>query len=195
MTGLPLSPQVHARVWIALALMLTSGAWLAAGLFDRPPPESSVPVAEVHSTQPVLSMMPIPGQVSGSPHAQGMQPNAMQVLEAVAHRGRQVAPASGAVQSAESLQTRVRQDPASVHRQSTGQRLRLQGTLALVEKGESGVVVLHLSLPDQSDSVQLVASPALAQTAAGWEPPRNVTLDCLSQGVMMGAWLLVDCRH
>jgi hypothetical protein len=82
-----------------------------------------------------------------------------------------------------------------VHRQTAGQRLRLQGTLASVEAGEPGVLVLHLALAGEAGTVRVVASPSLAQAAANWVPPRAVALDCLSQGVMMGEWLLVDCRE
>ena len=51
------------------------------------------------------------------------------------------------------------------------------------------------ALAGEAGTVRVVASPSLAQAAANWAPPRAVALDCLSQGVMMGEWLLVDCSE
>ena len=76
-------------------------------------------------------------------------------------------------------------------------RVRVQGRLEAVELGEAGVVLLRLALADRPQGLRLVASPALAERAAAWAQagaaPPVLSLDCLSQGVMMGEWLLVDC--
>lgn len=184
-------------------LVLACGAWFFRGTAWQ----GAGPEAPDSGSSPAGLIQPLPD----SPAAQGTSsprlddsgadvatPSATQVLDDVAQRGRQAAPAnaaSGATLSAESVQARVRQDAAAVHRQTAGQRLRLHGSLAAVEAGEPGVVVLHLALADQAGTVRVVASPTLAPAAATWAPPRAVSLDCLSQGVMMGEWLLVDCRE
>ncbi len=193
----------RSRVWapLGLLLVLACGAWFFRGTAWHGTP--AVPGAEA---PPVGLIQPLPesadaGVALPAPveKTQGVSaPAAAHVLEEVAQRGRQAntatAPASATL-SAESVQAKVRQDPAAVHRQTAGQRLRLQGTLASVEAGEPGVLVLHLALAGEPGTVRVVASPALAQAAATWAPPRSLALDCLSQGVMMGEWLLVDCRQ
>lgn len=187
----------RSRVWapLGLLLVLACGAWFFRGTAWQGAPGTEAPVAGV--TQPVPGQAE-PNGVLPEPDAKGegpAVPPAAQVLEDVAQRGRQAPQAASATLSAESVQARVRQDAAAVHRQTAGQRLRLQGTLAAIEAGEPGVVVLHLALAGEPGTVRMVASPALAQVAASWVPPRAVALDCLSQGVMMGEWLLVDCRE
>ncbi len=197
------SSQARARVWapLGLLLVLACGAWFwrgaawpgAAGSPGGEAPAAGLiqPLPEATGTSPV-AMDRVP---------QGVDPGgpvAAQVLEEVAQRGRQAPqamPLASAPLSAEALQSRVRRDAAAVHRQTAGQRLRLQGALASVEPGEAGVLVLHLALAGEEGTVRMVASPSLAQAAASWAPPRAVSLDCLSQGVMMGEWLLVDCRE
>lgn len=198
----------RARAWAPLGLLfvLACGAWFFGGTaWQGAPGEPGSPAVGAPSTgliQPspegldVTAAVPTPGDKGATSGG----PTAPQVLEEVAQRGRQaasVAPATSAsaTLSAESLRERVRQDPATVHHQTAGQRLRLQGTLASVEAGEPGVVVLHLALTGEPGTVRVVASPSLAQAAAAWTPPKALSLDCLSQGVMMGEWLLVDCRE
>ena len=99
--------------------------------------------------------------------------------------------------SADELQARLAQNPAAVAATSVGTRVRVQGRLEAVELGEAGVVLLRLALADRPQGLRLVASPALAERAAAWAQagaaPPVLSLDCLSQGVMMGEWLLVDC--
>jgi len=183
---------------MGLLLVLACGAWFFPEQFQGPGPEAT----EASGLQGGGLIQPLPGQAEGpgadtataEVAAQEAPPAAAQVLDAVAQRGRQAAPAASAALSAESLQARVRHDAAAVHQQTAGQRLRLQGMLAAVEAGEPGVVVLHLAVAGQPDTVRVVASPALAAVAAAWVPPKAVALDCLSQGVMMGEWLLVDCQ-
>lgn len=191
------------RAWapLGLILVLACGAWFFGGTASQHSPGVSPPANGLIRPGPGE-----PGQAGAAgsplgdalPSAQGAGPDAPQVLEEVAQRGRQApqatAPTSSPL-SAEALQARVRQDAAAVHRQTAGQRLRLQGTLASVEAGEPGVLVLHLALAGEAGTVRVVASPSLAQAAASWAPPRAVALDCLSQGVMMGEWLLADCRE
>ena len=193
------------RVWapLGLLLVLACGAWFFRDA-ARQGAQPGSPAALGAGAEAVGLIQPLP-QAPGAQVAQpapadgtggGQGPSAAQVLDGVAQLGRQAREASAsAPMSAESLLARVRQDPAAVHRQSAGQRLRLQGTLASVEEGEPGVVLLHLALAGEPGTVRVVASPALAQVAAGWAVPRPVSLDCLSQGVMMGEWLLVDCRE
>ena len=122
---------------------------------------------------------------------------AAEVLEVVTRRGEAAARAAGdqAPLTAEALHARVEGDAAGVHRATAGQRLRLRGQLSAVEPGEAGVAVLHLGLAGQAQTVRVVAAPSLVATAQAWSLPRTVSLDCLSQGVMMGEWLLVDCRE
>lgn len=190
----------RSRVWapLGLLLVLACGAWFFRGTAWQGAPGVSggqAPVAGVTQAVPGQSE---PNGALPDPDAKGEGPTvppAAQVLEDVAQRGRQAPQAASATLSAESVQARVRQDAAAVHRQTAGQRLRLQGTLAAIEAGEPGVVVLHLALAGEPGTVRMVASPALTQVAASWVPPRAVALDCLSQGVMMGEWLLVDCRE
>ena len=195
------APSVaRARVWapLGLLLVLAGGAWCwrdaawpgATGASGTASPGAGVIQPWPESTQ----ALPVAVE-RANPGAQASAPAAAQVLDEVAQRGRQARAATLATQSAESLQARLRQDPAAVHRQTAGQRLRLQGALASVEAGEPGVVVLHLALADEPGTVRVVASPALAQVASTWAPPKALSLDCLSQGVMMGEWLLVDCRE
>lgn len=197
------SSQARARVWapLGLLLVLACGAWFWRGAAW--PGAASSPGGEA----PTAGLIqPLPEATGTSPAAmdrahQDVDPSgpaAAQVLEEVAQRGRQAPqamPPASAPLSAEALQSRVRRDAAAVHRQTAGQRLRLQGTLASLEPGEAGVLVLHLALAGEEGTVRVVASPSLAQTAASWSPPRAVSLDCLSQGVMMGEWLLADCRE
>lgn len=186
-------------------LVLTCGAW-----FFRDAPRPSAPVEEAGAGGWI---QPGPGAGDGAQGGPGTSegdrrdpptaaPTAEQVLAEVSRRGRLAdeAPAAAAARlvppaSPESLQARLKQDPAAVHRQTVGQRLRVQGALASIEAGEPGVVVLHLAPPGEANTVRVVASPALAAVASTWVPPRTVSLDCLSQGVMMGEWLLVDCRE
>lgn len=206
----PLSPQsLHgttsvalSRAWAPLAwmLVLSCGVW-----FFHEPPRPAAPVDEAASagwirpgvgTEVATSeAAPAPG---GTPSPM-VAPTAEQVLAEVSRRGRvadgRQALASVAPSSPESLRARLKQDPAAVHRETAGRRLRLQGVLAAVEAGEPGVLVLHLALPDEVDTVRVVASPGLASVASTWLPPRSVSLDCLSQGVVMGEWLLADCRE
>ena len=187
----------RSRVWapLGLLLVLACGAWFFRGTAWQGAPGTEAPVPGV--------IQPLPGRAEPNGALPGPDvkseglpaPPAAQVLEDVAQRGRQAPAAASATLSAESVRARVRQDAAAVHRQTAGQRLRLQGTLAAVERGEPGVVVLHLALEGEPGTVRVVASPALAQVAASWVPPRAVALDCLSQGVMMGEWLLADCRE
>jgi hypothetical protein len=92
------------------------------------------------------------------------------------------------------LQARVASDPAAVHAHTAGQRIRVRGRLEGVEEGEAGVAVMRLSVPDRPQGLRLVASPGMLERVRAWAPAQEVTLDCLSQGVMMGEWLLVDCR-
>lgn len=200
--------QARARAWAPLGLLfvLACGAWFFGGTaWQGAPGEPGSPTAEA---PPVGLILPMPEALDGTgaaptPLDKGAasgDPTAPQVLEEVAQRGRQAAPvapptSASATLSADAMQARVRQDPAAVHRQTAGQRLRLQGTLASVESGEPGVVVLHLALAGELGTVRVVASPGLAVAAAAWAPPKALSLDCLSQGVMMGEWLLVDCRE
>lgn len=192
----------RARVWVPLCLMgvLACGAWLLHR--TSVPDTAGVPggAREIGLIQamPAVTQDPAGEAGPGGATAGGEPPSgpvAAQVLEVVAQRGRHARAAPPLTQSAESLQARVRQDPAAVHQQTAGQRLRLQGALASVESGEPGVLVLHLALADEPGTVRVVASPALAQAAQAWVPPKALSLDCLSQGVMMGEWLLVDCRE
>lgn len=196
------------RAWapIGLLFVLACGAWFFGGTaWQGAPGESGSPTAGAPSIG-LIQPSPEGADVAGAAPAPGDEvatsggPTAHQVLEEVAQRGRQAAPltpstSASATLSADALRARVRQDPAAVHRQTAGQRLRLQGALASVEAGEPGVVVLHLALAGEPGTVRVVASPSLAQAAAAWAPPKAVSLDCLSQGVMMGEWLLVDCRE
>lgn len=191
------SSQAQSRVWapLGLLLVLACGAWFFPEQFPDQAPDAGPPVLEL--AKPAVPASPgVPGGVA-SAAAEGQHASipAAQVLDAVSQTGRQAKPAASAPVSADALKARVRQDPALVHRQTAGQRLRVQGQLAAVEAGEPGVVVLHLALAGQPGTVRMVASPALAQSAAAWVPPRAVSLDCLSQGVMMGEWLLVDCQE
>lgn len=195
--------QARARAWapMGLLLVLACGAWFFPEQFQGQGPDASAP-PDGGPIQPLPAQAdghdwrdgPGVGAVPGDGAMQATPQVAAQVLDVVAQRGRQAAPAASAALSAESLQARVRHDAAAVHQQTAGQRLRLQGTLAAVEAGEPGVVVLHLAVAGQPDTVRMVASPALAAVAAAWVPPKAVALDCLSQGVMMGEWLLVDCQ-
>lgn len=198
----------RARAWAPLGLLfvLACGAWFFGGTaWQGAPGEPGSPTAEAPAVgliQPLPEVLDVTGAVP-TPLDKGAAsggPTAPQVLEEVAQRGRQAAPAApstsaSATLSADALQARVKQDPAAVHRQTAGQRLRLQGTLASVEAGEPGVVLLHLALAGEPGTVRVVASPGLAVAAAAWAPPKALSLDCLSQGVMMGEWLLVDCRE
>ncbi len=193
--------QARARVWAPLGLMLVlaCGAWFFGGMARQGEQGAPLPAAGLIQPGPgeaeqAGAVQPLGGD-AGSGVASG-EPVAAQVLEEVAQRGRQASQAmSSSTLSAQALHARVRQDAAAVHRQTAGQRLRLQGTLASLEPGESGVLVLHLALAGDDGTVRVVASASLAQSAASWAPPRAVALDCLSQGVMMGEWLLVDCRE
>lgn len=193
----------RSRVWapLGLLLVLACGAWYVLGsgwLVEPAPKEAVAPAASLIRPLPAS---PGGGGAGPAPIAPGEGTaglTAGQVMQEVAQRGRQApAAASGSSQTmtTDSLQAQIRRDPAAVHRQTAGQRLRLQGSLASVESGEPGVVVLHLALADEPGTVRVVASPYLAQAAADWVHPRAVSLDCLSQGVMMGEWLLVDCRE
>lgn len=189
----------RARVWapLSLLLVLACGAWFFRGSGWQPVEPALRPSAPWVGASPAEAMKES-GQVDASPmdgvEASKGAPRAAQVLDEVAQRGLRAEPAPPGPLSAESVQARVRQEPAGVHRQTAGQRLRLSGNLASVEAGEPGVVVLHLALPGESQTVRVVASPALARVAVGWAAPKALSLDCLSQGVMMGEWLLVDCR-
>jgi len=198
--------QARARVWapLGLLLVLACGAWFFPDQFSQPRGAAFAP-----GGQQVVPRTVAPGDLGEQITPElAVDPNsnadaaraaaavsATQVLDLVAERGRSAAPAPSATVSAAALQARVRDDPAAVQKQTAGQRLRLSGTLAAVESGEPGVVVLHLALADPAATVRVVASPALATSAASWVAPRAVALDCLSQGVMMGEWLLVDCRE
>jgi hypothetical protein len=129
------------------------------------------------------------------------RPDAVAVLAHVAEvgeRARRAAPAAPEPVSAEALQARVASDPTAVHAHTAGQRIRVRGRLEGVEEGEAGVAVMRLSLHDRPQGLRLVASPAMLERARAWArtgaPAEEVSLDCLSQGVMMGEWLLVDCR-
>ncbi len=192
----------RARVWapLSLLLVLACGAWFFRGTaWQAPQEEPGTEAPPVGLMQPgpeapeaVTGALPARGDQGGEPAPLA----AAQVIEVVAQRGRQASAGNASAPlSAESLQARVRRDPGAVHRQTAGQRLRLQGTLASVEAGEPGVVLLHLALEGEPATVRVVASPALAQVAPGWAAPKALSLDCLSQGVMMGEWLLVDCRE
>lgn len=120
-------------------------------------------------------------------------------VSAAGDRARRVALAPGPERavSADELQARLAQNPAAVAATSAGKRVRVQGRLEGVELGEAGVVLLRLALAERPQGLRLVASPALAERAATWAQagaaPPVLSLDCLSQGVMMGEWLLVDC--
>lgn len=191
----------RSRAWAPLGLMLVlaCGAWFFRGTAWQGHAEGPGAVSSPAGLiQPLPDSPPAQGTSSSQLEGNGADvavPSATQVLDDMALRGRQAAPAASSALSAESLQARVRQDAAAVHRQTAGQRMRLQGSLAAVEAGEPGVVVLHLALADQPGTVRVVASPSLAQAAVSWAPPKAVSLDCLSQGVMMGEWLLVDCKE
>jgi len=195
--------QARARIWAPLGLLLVvaCGAWFFPNQYAHPPGAAVAPggplvvpttAAPGDQITPELAVGP-----NGNADASrgGAPLSAAQVLDVVAERGQTAAPAPSVMVSAAALQARVHDDPAAVQKQTAGQRLRLSGTLAAVESGEPGVVVLHLALADQASTVRVVASPALATSAASWVAPRAVALDCLSQGVMMGEWLLVDCRE
>ena len=204
---LHVSSLASSRAWAPLGLMLvlSCGAW-----FFRDVPRPRAPVEEAGAGGWI---QPGPGAGDGAQGGLGTSagdrrppptaaPTAEQVLAEVSRRGQLADEARAAATardaptaSPESLQARLKQDSAAVHRQTAGQRLRLQGALASIEAGEPGVVVLHLALPGEARTVRVVASPALASVAGTWAPPRSVSLDCLSQGVMMGEWLLVDCRE
>lgn len=190
----------RARVWapLSLLLVLACGAWFFRGTAWQAP--QGAPRTQAPAVGLIQALPESPGVAGAAPAQAGTvdaaSAPATQVLDVVAQRGRRAgASSASAPLSAESLQARVRQDPAAVHRQTAGQRLRLQGTLASVEQGEPGVVLLHLALAGEPGTVRVVASPALAEVAPGWTAPRALSLDCLSQGVMMGEWLLVDCRE
>ncbi len=187
------------RAWapLGLLLVLACGAWFFRGTaWEGPQGSPDAVAAAVGLIQPLPATHDATGPAAAPAEREVESLAAAQVLEDVARRGLQAGAATAsAVQSAESLQARVRRDPGAVHRQTAGQRLRLQGTLASVEAGEPGVVLLHLALEGEPATVRVVASPALAQVAPGWAAPKALSLDCLSQGVMMGEWLLVDCRE
>lgn len=147
------------------------------------------------ATPPVAQAGP-PDRVAPAP------PPAAAVLaqvSAAGDRARRVALAPGPERavSADELQARLAQNPAAVAATSAGKRVRVQGRLEGVELGEAGVVLLRLALAERPQGLRLVASPALAERAATWAQagaaPPVLSLDCLSQGVMMGEWLLVDC--
>lgn len=193
----------RSRLWVPAGLLLTlaGGAWWlldATGRGESTFPEGGVPRSGLIRPLPAAPPDGVVTPASALAQPGAAELSAEQVLQEVAQRGRQApaaAPAPSKTVSADALQTQLRRDPAAAHRQSAGQRLRLQGSLASVELGEPGVVVLHLALADEPGTVRAVVSPDLAQAAAAWQPPRAVSLDCLSQGVMMGEWLLADCRQ
>jgi hypothetical protein len=210
-TATPAQPRARATTWVVGILVLACVVWIFSGQdrSDREPRpggpvaggDTGVPEGWVRErVVPIEADGGLAGQAGRAPTgvagADGPAATAADVLVGVARRGEAATAASTrAPVDVEALHARVRGNAAAVHRDTAGQRLRLQGQLSAVEQGEPGVAVLHLALADQTETVRVVAAPSLAATALGWSLPRAVSLDCLSQGVMMGEWLLVDCRE
>ena len=207
----PAQSRARATAWVAGILVLACVVWIFAGQdrADRQP-SSGGPVAGGDPGAPAGWVRErigpleagdgLAGQagraVTGVAGADRPVATAADVLLGVARRGEAASAASTrAPVDVEALHARVRGNAAAVHRDTAGRRLRLQGQLSAVEQGEPGVAVMHLALADQAETVRVVAAPSLAATALAWSLPRAVSLDCLSQGVMMGEWLLVDCRE
>ena len=168
------------------AASISASVSTPASTLDSRPGSSTPPVAQAGPSDRVAPAQPPAAAVLAQ-------------LSAAGERARLAAPAPGRdrVVSADELQARLAQNAAAVAATSVGTRVRVQGRLEGVELGEAGVVLLRLALADRPQGLRLVASPALAERAAAWAQagaaPPVLSLDCLSQGVMMGEWLLVDC--
>ncbi len=74
------------------------------------------------------------------------------------------------------------------------QRLGLSGTLASMEEGAEGVLMLTLQAGPDLETIRAVMTPAHRARALGVSPGTPVVLDCLHQGTVMGEPLLADCR-
>jgi hypothetical protein len=74
------------------------------------------------------------------------------------------------------------------------QRLRLSGTLASMEEGAEGALMLTLQAGPDLETIRAVVTPAHRTRALGVSPGTPVVLDCLHQGSVMGEPVLADCR-
>lgn len=182
------------------AALTLQGRW--GGLPGAEPGRNAAPALQPAASAAAAARLD--GAPATEPAVRGSMalPDAATVLahvHEVGERARRAAPAAPEAERADVLQARVASDPAAVHADTVGQRLRVRGRLESVEEGEAGVVVMSLSVSDRPQGLRLVASPALLERARAWgqtsAPAGEVSLDCLSQGVMMGEWLLVDCRE
>lgn len=204
----PVAVGVTVGLMVVLLCAAVAGWWrwgegdsVGAGAGDPSDPASS-PAAVSSPTSTAVSATPPVAQAGPPDRVAPAPPPAAAVLaqvSAAGDRARRVALAPGPERavSADELQARLAQNPAAVAATSAGKRVRVQGRLEGVELGEAGVVLLRLALAERPQGLRLVASPALAERAATWAQagaaPPELSLDCLSQGVMMGEWLLVDC--
>lgn len=209
----PRGASYLARAWPALGLIAVllcaavtlRGQWAGEEASSGAPPQRSA-----LSTPSALLPPQAPGALDAAARGDAaVDRSAAAVLErvsAVGERARRVAPAPEQAVSAEALHASLGRLPHPPHPSQNpaaaappaGTRVRVQGRLEGVELGEAGVVVLRLALPGRTQGLRLVASPAWAERAAAWAEPGastpELSLDCLSQGVMMGEWLLVDCQ-
>lgn len=99
----------------------------------------------------------------------------------------------GAVMTAQAMSDQVQARPELIHRTRAGQRVALTGTLASIEQGTSGVLVLSLAVQGRTQGLRLVMASDGAGHALTLPLGVEIRVDCLSQGVLMGEWLLADC--
>lgn len=95
--------------------------------------------------------------------------------------------------TAQAMSDQVRAHPELIHQTRAGQRVALTGTLASIEQGASGVLVLSLAVQGRMQGLRLVMAPDAAGHALTLPLGAEIRADCLSQGVLMGEWLLADC--
>lgn len=95
--------------------------------------------------------------------------------------------------TAQAMSDQVQARPELIHRTRAGQRVALTGTLASIEQGSSGVLVLSLAVQGRTQGLRLVMAPDAADRALTLLLGVEIRVDCLSQGVLMGEWLLADC--
>ena len=141
-----------------------------------------------------LALSPAPADVAITPVAPIEAVDAIQrQLAAAGARAPAARASEGSVMTAQAMSDQVRARPELVHQTRAGQRVALTGSLASMERGAGGVVLLSLAVEGRTQGLRLVVAPHAADYAATLPLGGKIQADCLSQGVLMGEWLLADC--
>ncbi|RZL09958.1 MAG: hypothetical protein EOP40_08115, partial [Rubrivivax sp.] len=141
---------------------------------------------DVEAVGVVSAPVPVSGSASAAAGSRAVDAAALAGDEAQAVATRQV--------SATELFRQYRESQGRAGEQYRQQRLGLRGTLASMEEGAEGALVLTLQAGPDLETIRAVITPMHRARALGLSPGTPVVLDCLHQGSVMGEPVLADCR-